>query len=54
MEPAFLEPSTGRRYSPSACPYEGIEWIFNAANFWVCLQVGAHFPSQHCQSTLRR
>lgn len=43
MEPSFLEPSTGRRYSPSACPYEGVEFIWNAANFWVCMQVGGGF-----------
>jgi len=40
IEPLFLEPSTGRRYTPAACPYEGVEFVWNAANFWVCMQVG--------------
>lgn len=40
MEPWFLEPSTGRRYSPSDCPYQGIEFVWSSANFWICMQVG--------------
>ncbi len=37
-EPIFIEPTTGQRYSPEASPYEGVEWVWNNANFWVCMQ----------------
>jgi hypothetical protein len=46
LEPAFLEASTGRRYSPAACPYEGVEFVWNAANFWACMQVGCQARMQ--------
>jgi hypothetical protein len=40
VEPLFVEPSTGRRYSPARSPYLGVEFVWNAQNFWVCMQVG--------------
>ena len=31
----FIEPSTGRIYTAEACPYYGIESLWNATNYWV-------------------
>ncbi|KAL4445104.1 hypothetical protein ABPG74_018832 [Tetrahymena malaccensis] len=31
----FIEPSTGRMYSPSTCPYECVDAVFNNLNFWI-------------------
>ena len=39
VEPLFLEPSTGRKYPLTASPYEGIEYLWNHQNFWVCMQM---------------
>jgi hypothetical protein len=39
LSPLFLEPTTGRRYSMSDCPYEGVEAIWNTHNYWVCMQL---------------
>jgi hypothetical protein len=36
--PLFLVP-TGRRYSPAQSPYLGVEFLWNAHNYWVCMQV---------------
>jgi hypothetical protein len=33
----FIEPTTGRPYSPQDSPYQRIEGIFNHENFWVNL-----------------
>mgnify|MGYP007088251880 CR=1 FL=1 len=33
----FIEPSTGRKYSISECPYQTIEACFNNKNFWINL-----------------
>jgi len=33
-ETVFLEPSTGRAYHPSNCPYYGVESVWNHENFW--------------------
>lgn len=40
-EAIFVEPSTGRKYpiTTTASPYEGIEYLWNHKNFWVCMQV---------------
>lgn len=38
-EPTFIEPSTGRLSLPQQSPYEGIEFIWNQNNFWVCMQM---------------
>ena len=38
----MIEPSTGVIYKIDACPYEGIEFVFNHENFWICMQ--APFP----------
>lgn len=34
----MIEPSTGCRYSVETCPYEGIEFVFDHENFWICMQ----------------
>lgn len=34
-ETVFLEPSTGRAYSPLNSPYFGVESVWNHENFWV-------------------
>ncbi|KAG5176116.1 hypothetical protein JKP88DRAFT_171511 [Tribonema minus] len=33
-----IEPTTGRQYPASACPYLSLEAVFNASNFWVNMQ----------------
>ncbi len=38
-QPLFVEPTTGRTYPPASSPYEGVEWAWNASNFWVCMQL---------------
>lgn len=45
-EAIFLEPSTGRRYPLNASPYEGVEYLWNNTNFWVCMQQ----PQPHSDS----
>jgi len=37
VEPIFIEPTTGRKYSIDNAPYHSIECIFNHQNFWVNL-----------------
>jgi hypothetical protein len=34
-EHVFIEPTTGRIYPVSSCPYIGIEAVWNHANYWV-------------------
>ncbi|CEM23237.1 unnamed protein product [Vitrella brassicaformis CCMP3155] len=36
----YIEPTTGRLYSPQACPYHSIDLIWNHKNLWVNLQRG--------------
>ena len=31
----FIEPSTGRMYSPEESPFECIDAVFNNMNFWI-------------------
>lgn len=38
-ETMFIEPSTGRIYGLSNCPYEGIEAVYNNINFWMNLKL---------------
>eukprot|EP00803_Ostreobium_quekettii_P006145 evm.model.scf_58.17 EVM.evm.TU.scf_58.17 scf_58:148652-165934(+) len=45
-ESMFVEPSTGRKYSVEDSPYEGIEFMWNHRNFWVCMQM----PEPHSDS----
>jgi hypothetical protein len=33
-----IEPTTGRQYSIQDTPYMSLEAVFNASNFWVCMQ----------------
>ena len=35
QENIFIEPSTGRMYSPSSSPYECVDAVFNNLNFWI-------------------
>lgn len=43
VEMKFLEPSTGTIYGVKDSPYEGIEFIFNHKNYWICQQMpGLH------------
>lgn len=37
VETTFLEPSTGRAYTATNCPYLGVESVWNATNYWVNL-----------------
>lgn len=36
----------GRKYPVQSSPYEGIEYLFNNQNFWVCMQM----PLPHSDS----
>ncbi|GAX80447.1 hypothetical protein CEUSTIGMA_g7886.t1 [Chlamydomonas eustigma] len=45
-EHMFIEPSTGRKYPLTGSPYEGIEFMWNHQNFWVCMQM----PLPHSDS----
>ena len=38
-ERLMIEPSTGKIYRVDDCPYEGIEFVFNQENFWICMQL---------------
>lgn len=35
-----VEPTTGTRYTVANSPYLSVEGMFNASNFWVCMQNG--------------
>lgn len=37
-ETVFVEPTTGRKYPPALSPYLGIEFAWNHANYWICMQ----------------
>ena len=45
-EPVYIEPSTGRQYAMKQSPYEGVEYMWNNQNFWVCMQM----PEPHSDS----
>jgi hypothetical protein len=38
-EHVFLEPSTGRVYTPGNSPYTGVEAVWNNSNYWVNLDL---------------
>ena len=44
----FIETASGRQYSPSDCPYTGIEWCWNSDNFWICMDL----PEPHSDARL--
>lgn len=44
----FIETASGRQYSPSDCPYTGIEWCWNHDNFWICMDL----PEPHSDARL--
>ena len=44
--PLFIEPTTGECFAPEASPYEGVEFVWNHQNFWVCMQM----PEPHSDS----
>ena len=45
-EALYIEPSTGRQYPVKQCPYEGVEYMWNNQNIWVCMQM----PEPHSDS----
>lgn len=45
-EALYIEPSTGRQYAVKQSPYEGVEFMWNDQNFWVCMQM----PEPHSDS----
>lgn len=45
----MVEPATGRQFSLAAAPYDGVEAVWNARNFWACLQM----PEPHSDSRAR-
>jgi len=44
--PTFIEPTTGECFSMEDCPYDGVEFVWNNQNFWVCMQQ----PEPHSDS----
>lgn len=44
----FIETASGRQYSPSDCPYTGIEWCWNYDNFWISMDM----PEPHSDARL--
>ena len=38
-ERLMIEPSTGKIYRIDDSPYEGIEFVFNHENLWICMQL---------------
>ncbi|GMH37248.1 hypothetical protein BSKO_05121 [Bryopsis sp. KO-2023] len=42
----FVEPSTGQTFPLDKSPYEGVEFLWNHLNFWVCMQM----PEPHSDS----
>jgi hypothetical protein len=39
-ESMFIEPTTARKYPLDASPYQGLECVWNSANYWVNMQAG--------------
>lgn len=39
--PLFVEPVTGQQYPVTSSPYEGVEAVWSATNYWVCMQLPA-------------
>ena len=39
-ESMFIEPTTARKYALDASPYQGLECVWNSANYWVNMQPG--------------
>eukprot|EP00740_Mantoniella_antarctica_P005333 CAMPEP_0181361168 /NCGR_PEP_ID=MMETSP1106-20121128/7122_1 /TAXON_ID=81844 /ORGANISM="Mantoniella antarctica, Strain SL-175" /LENGTH=1010 /DNA_ID=CAMNT_0023474623 /DNA_START=178 /DNA_END=3207 /DNA_ORIENTATION=+ len=39
-ESIFIEPTTARKYPVDASPYQGLECVWNSANYWVNMQPG--------------
>jgi hypothetical protein len=44
----FVEVTTGRTYLPASSPYYGFEFVWNNANYWVCVGM----PDPHSDSRL--
>ena len=45
----MVEPATGRQYVLADAPYDGVEAVWNARNFWACLQM----PQPHSDARAR-
>lgn len=45
----MVEPATGRQYALADAPYDGVEAVWNARNFWACLQM----PQPHSDARAR-
>ncbi|KAK9845856.1 hypothetical protein WJX81_004417 [Elliptochloris bilobata] len=48
-EAVMVEPATGRQHTLAAAPYDGVEALWNAHNFWACLQM----PQPHSDARAR-
>jgi hypothetical protein len=48
-EAFMVEPATGKPYALAAAPYDGVEAVWNARNFWACLQM----PAPHSDARAR-
>lgn len=53
-EHTFLEPSNGRAYMPSNCPYIGIESVWNNTNYFVNVVPDSKISDVRNRSLLRR
>lgn len=45
-ESFFIEATTGHRYALDGSPYNGVEFVWNHENYWVCMQM----PQPHSNS----
>ena len=45
-ESFFIEATTGQRYTLDGSPYNGVEFVWNHQNYWVCMQM----PLPHSDS----
>lgn len=45
----MVEPATGRQHALADAPYDGVEAVWNARNFWACLQM----PQPHSDARAR-
>ena len=54
-EVLMLEPASGLRWPAAAAPYTRLEALYNARNFWACLQVAQqHVKAGETHSVMSR